>query len=154
MEHRGLARVDETQTQTWREAAPPVRERFRMSPDSPEEVLASIAAAVNTHDLDAFVALHEPNAAVVVPPEGLVRASGHDAIRRALEPLFDRAPSVKVDLHGMLRSGGLAMSHTHFAVTLTDDDGERVESAGVGTVVSREQPDGSWLIVFDYPLRA
>lgn len=124
-----------------------------MSPRSPEEMLASIAAAVNAHDLDAFVALHEPHAAVVVPPEGLVRASGHTAIRRALEPLFARAPSASVDLHDLLRSDGLAMSHTHFAVTLTGDAGERVEHAGVGTVVSREQPDGSWLIVFDYPLR-
>jgi uncharacterized protein (TIGR02246 family) len=124
-----------------------------MSPRSPEDVLASIAAAVNAHDLDAFLALHEPNAAVVVPPEGLVRASGHDAIRKALEPLFARAPSVNVQLQGMLRSDGLAMSDTHFAVTLTDDDGKRVENAGVGTVVSRQQPDGGWLIVFDYPLR-
>ena len=54
-----------------------------MSPRSPEEVMASIADAVNAHDLDAFVALHEPDAVVIVPPDG-VRACGHDEIRKVL----------------------------------------------------------------------
>jgi uncharacterized protein (TIGR02246 family) len=124
-----------------------------MSPRSPEDVMAAIAAAVNAHDLDAFMALHEPDAVVVVPPDG-ERASGHDDIRRVLEPLFASAPSTVIDLHGMLRSDGLAMSHSHFTVRLTRPDGEQVEKSGMGTVVTRRQPDGTWRIVFDYPLRA
>jgi uncharacterized protein (TIGR02246 family) len=124
-----------------------------MSPRSPEEVMASIAAAVNAHDLDAFMALHEPDAVVVVPPDG-VRASGHEEIRTVLEPLFASTPSTVIDLHGMLQSDGLAMSHSHFTVNLTRPDGEHVEKAGMGTVVTRRQPDGTWRIVFDFPLRA
>lgn len=124
-----------------------------MSPRSPEEVMAAIAAAVNAHDLDAFMALHEPDAVVVVPPDG-VRASGHDEIRTVLEPLFASTPSTSIDLHGMLQSDDLAMSHSHFIVKLTRPDGEQVEKAGMGTVVTRRQPDGSWRIVFDFPLRA
>ncbi len=124
-----------------------------MSPQSPEDVMASIAAAVNAHDLDAFVALHEPDAVVVVPADG-VRASGHEEIRRVLEPLFASSPRTVIDLHGMLQSDGLAMSHSHFTVSLTRPDGEQVEKAGMGTVVTRRQPDGTWRIVFDYPLRA
>lgn len=115
--------------------------------------MAAIAAAVNAHDLDAFMALHEPDAVVVVPPDG-ERASGHDDIRRVLEPLFASAPSTVIDLHGMLRSDGLAMSHSHFTVRLTRPDGEQVEKSGMGTVVTRRQADGTWRIVFDYPLRA
>lgn len=124
-----------------------------MSPRSPEEVMASIADAVNAHDLDAFVALHEPDAVVIVPPDG-VRACGHEEIRKVLEPLFDSTPSTVIDLHGILRSDGLAMSHSHFTVRLTRPGGEQVEKAGMGTVVARRQPDGTWRIVFDYPLRA
>jgi uncharacterized protein (TIGR02246 family) len=115
--------------------------------------MASIAAAVNAHDLDAFVALHEPDAVVVIPPDG-VRASGHDGIRKALEPLFASTPSTVIDLHGILQSDGMAMSHSHFTVRLTRPNGEKVEKAGMGTVVTRRQPDGTWRIVFDYPLRA
>jgi uncharacterized protein (TIGR02246 family) len=124
-----------------------------MSPRSPEEVMDAIVAAVNAHDLDAFVALHEPDAAVVVPPEG-VRASGHEEIRKALEPLFASSPSTTIDLHGMLQSDGLAMSHSHFTVSLTRPNGEHVVKTGMGTVVIRRQPEGTWRIVFDFPLRA
>jgi uncharacterized protein (TIGR02246 family) len=113
----------------------------------------AIAAAVNAHDLDAFLALHEPDAVVIVPPEG-VRASGHEAIRKALEPLFASSPSTTIDLHGMLHSDGLAMSHSHFTVSLTRPDGEHVVKSGMGTVVTRRQPGGTWRIVFDFPLRA
>lgn len=114
--------------------------------------MASIAAAVNAHDLEAFMALHEPDA-VVVPPGG-VRASGTEEIRKVLEPLFESKPSTKIDLHGMLHSDGLAMSHSHFTIGLTRPDGEHVVKTGMGTVVTRRQPDGSWRIVFDYPIRA
>lgn len=113
----------------------------------------SIAAAVNGHDLDAFVALHEPDAVVVVPPDG-IRAAGHAEIRKILEPLFSGKPSTEIDLHGILITGGMAMSHSHFTVSLTRPTGERVEKRGMGTVVSRQHPDGVWRIVFDYPLRA
>ena len=99
------------------------------------------------------MALHEPDAVVVVPPEG-VRASGYVEIRKALEPLFASSPSTTIDLHGMLHTDGLAMSHSHFTVGLTRPDGEHVVKTGMGTVVTRRQPDGTWRIVFDFPLRA
>jgi uncharacterized protein (TIGR02246 family) len=123
-----------------------------MPPRSPEEVMASIADAVNTHDLDAFMALHEPGA-VVVPPGG-IRTTGVEQIREVLEPLFRSTPHTEIELHGLLRSDGLAMSHSHFTITLTRPDGEVVVKAGMGTVVSRRQPDGTWRIVFDYPIRS
>jgi uncharacterized protein (TIGR02246 family) len=115
--------------------------------------MEAIAAAVNGHDLDAFVALHEPDAVIIVPPDG-ARAEGHDEIRKVLEPLFASSPSTVIDLHGILKSDGMAMSHSHFTVCLTRPNGDQVEKRGMGTVVSRRQPDGSWRIVFDYPLRA
>lgn len=114
----------------------------------------AIAAAVNAHDLDAFVALHEPGAVVVPPGVDGARASGLEEIRTILEPLFASKPSTVIDLHGLLKSDGMAMSHSHFVVNLTRPDGEHVVKTGMGTVVSRRQPDGSWRIVFDYPLRA
>lgn len=124
-----------------------------MSLRSPEEVIAAIEAAVNANDLDTFISLHEPDAVCVIPPEGKVTARGHDEIRTALEPLFDSKPSTKIQLHGMFESGGTAMSHSNFTVNLTRPTGEQVVKVGMGTVVTRQQPDDSWLIVFDYPLR-
>ena len=47
-----------------------------MPPHSPEEVMASIAAAVNAHDLEAFVELHEPDAVVIIPRRGGFEPAG------------------------------------------------------------------------------
>jgi ketosteroid isomerase-like protein len=52
-----------------------------------------------------------------------------------------------------LQSDGLALTQARWNLTGTDADGERVELAGEGTIVSRRQPDGSWLIVLDNPIR-
>jgi ketosteroid isomerase-like protein len=47
-----------------------------MPAGSPEEIHALIAAAFNAGDLDAFIELHEQEAATIVPPEGR-RVHGH-----------------------------------------------------------------------------
>jgi len=122
------------------------------APQSPEEVMAAIWATVNAHDLEGFMALHEPDA-IVVPPGG-VQARGAVEMRAVLEPLFRGKPSTEIDLHGMLVGEGIAMSHSHFTISLTRPDGERITKAGMGTVVTRRQPDGTWRIVFDYPIRS
>ena len=41
-----------------------------MPAQSPEEIHALLAAAVNAGDVDAFVELHELDATVIVPPDG------------------------------------------------------------------------------------
>src|SRR3712207_2920528 len=86
------------------------RETPMEPPRSPHEVLERIAAAVNGHDLEAFLALHEPDA-VVVPPGG-VKTRGVEAMREVLTPLFQGRPSTEIDLHGFLETGDLAMSHS------------------------------------------
>lgn len=113
-----------------------------MPAKSPEDIHALLAAAVNAGDLDAFVALHEPDATVIVPPDGR-RVSGRAAIRAAVQPVFALGPTAEIELVDKLQSGDLALT---FA---------RVEVFGAatrGTVVSRRQADGSWRIVLDHPM--
>lgn len=113
-----------------------------MPAQSPEEIHALLAAAVNAGDVDAFVALHEPDATVIVPPDGR-RVSGRAAIRAAVQPVFALGPTAEIELVDKLQSGDLALT---FA---------RVEVFGAatrGTVVSRRQADGSWRIVLDHPM--
>ena len=121
-----------------------------MPASSPEEIHALIAAAFNTGDLDAFVALHEDGAATLVPPDGR-RVSGHDAIRAALEPIFALRPTATIEVVGKLQADGLALTHARLNVVGGDGD-ERLEVSGSGTIVSRRQPDGSWRIVLDNPM--
>jgi uncharacterized protein (TIGR02246 family) len=109
---------------------------------SPEDIHALLAAAVNTGDLDAFVELHEPDATVIVPPDGH-RVSGRDAIREAVRPVFALDPTAEIELVDKLQSGDLALTFARVEV---------LGSATRGTVVSRCQPDGTWRIVLDNPM--
>jgi uncharacterized protein (TIGR02246 family) len=121
-----------------------------MSAQTPEEIHELIAAAFNAGDLDAFVALHEPGAATLLPPDGR-RVSGREAIRAAVAPIFALRPSARIEVVGKLETDGLALTHARVNL-VGGDGGERVEVSGRGTIVSRRQPDGSWRIVLDNPM--
>jgi uncharacterized protein (TIGR02246 family) len=121
-----------------------------MAAGSPEEIHALIAAAFNAGDLDAFIELHEQEAATNVPPDGR-RVSGRDAIRAALEPIFALRPRARIEVVGKLQADDLALTHARVNVVGTRGD-ERLEVSGRGTIVSRRQPDGSWRIVLDNPM--
>jgi uncharacterized protein (TIGR02246 family) len=121
-----------------------------MAAGSPEEIHALIAAAFNAGDLDAFIELHEQEAATKVPPDGR-RVSGRDAIRAALEPIFALRPRARIEVVGKLQADDLALTHARVNVVGTRGN-ERLEVSGRGTIVSRRQPDGSWRIVLDNPM--
>jgi uncharacterized protein (TIGR02246 family) len=117
---------------------------------SPEEIHALIEAAINAGDLAAFVDLHEEHATTVVPPDGR-RVTGRAEIRDALAPLFAARPQVRIDFVEKLESDGLALTHARVHLAGTRDR-ERLDLHGRGTVVSRRQDDGRWLIVLDNPM--
>jgi ketosteroid isomerase-like protein len=116
----------------------------------PEEIHALIADALNAGDTDAFDALHEDCATIVVPSDGR-RVSGREEIHAALEEVFALAPTVQIECVDKLESDGLALTHGDWRLA-GSRDGHRVAMAGRGTIVSRRQPDGTWQIVFDNPL--
>jgi ketosteroid isomerase-like protein len=89
-------------------------------------------------------------AAAIVPPEGR-RVSGRDAIRAAVEPIFALGPSARIEVVGKLQADGLALTHARVNV-VAGDGRERLEVSGRGTIVSRQQPDGTWRIVLDNPM--
>lgn len=122
-----------------------------MTAKTPEETHAALESAFNAGDVEAFVHAFEPDALMVTPPGGDV-ARGRDEIRVAAEPLFALAPSAHIDVLGKLERDGLALTLARWSVRGADADGETVELGGNGTIVSRRQPDGTWLIALDHPL--
>jgi uncharacterized protein (TIGR02246 family) len=122
-----------------------------MPASTPEEIPALLAAAMNAGDLDSFIDLHEPDATTVVPPEGKP-VNGRAEIRRALEPIFAGAPRIENEVVGKLEGDGLALIHARWALEGRDPDGQALELAGRGTIVSRRQSDGNWLIVLENTL--
>jgi uncharacterized protein (TIGR02246 family) len=112
-----------------------------------------IAAAFNEGGPADLVALYEPDAVLVLPNDGQ-HVSGLEAIRTRVHAMFDHITSVRIDVVAEMQSGDLAMTHADWIVSETDARGTVSEMTGRGTVVSRRQPDGTWLVVFDNPLSA
>src|SRR5947207_12142037 len=120
---------------------------------TPEAVHAVLADAFNRGDLDAFIALHEADATVAVPPDGRA-VRGLDAIRAATAPMFALRPHMTSTVHRTLQTDDLAVTRAHWQLVGTASDHSSVYLSGHGTIVSRRRPDGSWGIVLDDPLSA
>ena len=113
----------------------------------PAEVLLLACAALTDGDLEAAVALYEPDAALSWGPDRT--AAGHVAIRRVLARVMDmrlplRARSVRV-----LRAGPLALITGERTLTGTGLDGAAVNLTGPTALVARCQPDGTWRTAAD-----
>lgn len=119
---------------------------------SPEETHALLKAALNASDPDGFVDVFEEDATMIVPHDGST-VNGRAEIRRSLEPIVALTRrKAEIAVVGKLVNDGLALTHARWNVSGTDADGHAVELAGSGSIVSRRQPDGHWLIVLDNPI--
>jgi ketosteroid isomerase-like protein len=120
---------------------------------TPEAVHAVIEDTFNRGDIDAFVAAHDADATVAVPPDGR-RAHGLSAIRAATAPIFALRPHVTITVYRKLQTDDLALTRARWELVGTANDGSPVHLTGNGTIVSRRRPDGTWGIVLDDPLGA
>jgi uncharacterized protein (TIGR02246 family) len=118
---------------------------------TPEEVHAVLEDVFNRSDVDAYMAIHEDDATVVVPPDGQ-QLHGPDAIRAAIEPLFAMSLRLTSTVRMTVSNGDLALTHARWELVGTAPGHATMRLAGNGTVVSRRRPDGTWGIVFDNPL--
>ena len=120
---------------------------------TPEAVHAVIEDTFNRSDIDAFIAVHEADATVAVPPDGRP-VHGLSAIRSASAPIFALRPQLTITVYRKLQAGDLALTRAHWELLGTASDGSPVYLNGHGTIVSRRRADGTWGIVLDDPLGA
>ena len=119
---------------------------------TPEALHAIIADAFTRGDLDAYLAAFEDGATIVVPPEGQV-VHGRAEIRDSHTKFFALRPRMTIAVQKKVEGDGLALSYGRWELVGTDADGNATELNGFGTMVSRRQPDGTWRIVLDDPMR-
>jgi uncharacterized protein (TIGR02246 family) len=120
-----------------------------MRANDPAEIHRLFASAFNAHDLDALVALYEPEA-VLVPQAGQ-RATGRDAIRDALAGFLAGFQRIELTTRGIVQQGDIALLYPEFHLHSTGEDGQPVTLEGHGTEIVRRQPYGGWLFVVDDP---
>ena len=115
----------------------------------PFELHALFVAAFNGGDVDALMALYEPNATLVV---GDKCVTGSERLRGALETWLARRGHMTLVTRAVIESSdGLAVLHGAWAVEPTTDADAVGMTQGVSTEVIRKQPDGSWQFVIDSP---
>jgi len=116
---------------------------------TPEEVARLFAQAFNAHDLEALMALYEPEA-TLIPQPGQV-ATGTEAIREALSGFLTLEPKFEGQIKHAFQAGDIALVFSEWTLSATDPDGNALEMAGRTADVVRRQPDGTWLFVIDDP---
>jgi len=122
-----------------------------MPAHKPEECDILIDQALKNRDLDAAVALYEPNATLVLDAGEV--AIGKAAIREALKGFlaFDEVRFTREISAIQSGDGDLAMLRGAWRATSTGPDGKSVTVTGNNVEVVRRQPDGTWLFVIDHP---
>jgi uncharacterized protein (TIGR02246 family) len=120
-----------------------------MSARTPEEVPRLFAENFVAGDLDALVALYEPDATLVAQPGQAV--TGIEAIREALRGLLATQPTFNLEVRKVLQTGDIALSFADWTLAGTDPNGEPIEMAAQTSDVLRRQSDGSWRFVIDNP---
>jgi uncharacterized protein (TIGR02246 family) len=119
-----------------------------MPATEPEQIHGLFEQAFNAGDIDALMALYEPDSALIPQPGAVVE--GADGIREALRWFLDRGGQITLDTTLVVRVGDLAFLSNRWSLAGgTMPDGSPAELSATTAEVARRQPDGTWLYVID-----
>ena len=120
-----------------------------MPAHSPGELDQLFSEALNAGDLDALVALYEPQAVFVSEPGQTV--AGTAAIREVLGTFVSMNPKITMDVQTLGQLDDLARTSARWEMVGTGPDGQAVEMSGHSREACRRQADGTWLFAIDDP---
>ena len=123
-----------------------------MPAQRPEDAHRLFEEAFNVADLDALVALFEPEA-VTFDSQGQL-AEGSQAIGIALQSFLALKSQIKLETKSAIQVGDLALLRGEWQMKGTNPDGEPIEIGHKSSEVVRRQADGTWRFVIDHPFGA
>lgn len=106
-----------------------------------------LGKALTDGDLEAAVALYEPEACVVPEPGTMVK--GTAAIRETLAGFLSLKPTVTAPPSQVIQTGNVAAVFNTWSLKGTGPDGSAVDLTGNSAEVVRQQADGTWLYLID-----
>ena len=116
---------------------------------NPAEIHGLFQHAFNRGDVEALVALYEPDAVLVVEGQDAI---GEESIRRALRKLVPGRGPMTLETRAVVESQqGLAVLHGRWVIEPPTGMGAELAARGLSTEVVRKQHDGPWLFVIDNP---
>ena len=113
------------------------------------DVQQEFLQAFNAGDIEALMALYEPEAAFVPEPGQI--ATGIAAIRDVLNGFLRLKGNLERTKYNVVPAGDLALLHGEWVLRHTDADGKPAEMTMRTSEVARRQADGSWRYVIDNP---
>jgi uncharacterized protein (TIGR02246 family) len=119
------------------------------STETPEQVLDSIVAGINSGDLESLMPLYERDAAFVPEPGSL--AHGASGISESLNAFISMNGTLDLEVTRVLEVDDLALVTGVWSFEGTGPDGEPVRLAARNADVLRRQADGTWRFVIDNP---
>ena len=119
-----------------------------MSATEPEQLHRLFEQAFNAGDIEALMALYEPDAALI--PQPGVTVAGGDGIRDALRWFLDRRGTITLDTKLVVRVGDLAYLANRWSLAGgTMPDGSPAQLGATTAELARRQGDDTWLYVID-----
>jgi uncharacterized protein (TIGR02246 family) len=116
---------------------------------TPEQVLESIVAGINSGDLESLMPLYESEAAFASEPGSLDH--GESGVREALTGFISMNGELDLEVTRVLEVGDLALVIGVWTFDGTGPDGEPVRLEARNADVLRRQEDGAWRFVIDNP---
>jgi uncharacterized protein (TIGR02246 family) len=116
---------------------------------TPEDADRLLCEAISAGDLEAALALYEPEARFVAEPGNVV--TGKEAIRQVMSQFLALQPTLTLEKVTAVQAGDIALLSSTWSLAGTGPDGKPVSMSGQGREVVRRQPDGTWRFVIDAP---
>ena len=115
----------------------------------PATTVDQLTQAINRGDLEAALALYEPNAVFMVQPGQPAR--GRAQLREALANVIALKPTLHSEAQEVIEAGDVALYVSRWTLRGTDPSGQAVAMGGESSDILRRHRDGRWLIALDNP---
>jgi ketosteroid isomerase-like protein len=120
-----------------------------MFPDKPEDWPRVFVQYLNAGDLNAVMALYEPEARFVTKSGEIL--IDRDRIRKVVGGLIEAKARLHSRVVKAVTVGDIAQLYTDFEGTLNDESGKSVAIRNKAIEVLRRQPDGTWKLIVGDP---
>ena len=120
-----------------------------MAAHHPEDLHHLFVAGVNAHDVDALLALYEPDS-TVADLEGHP-LQGTATLRAFLLGFLAAVKQIDGGTRKVLVAGNIALLSSTWRAVLATQDGGMTSVMGTSAEVARRQPDGTWRFLIDDP---